>query len=107
MHDYIKQILKNDTTSKEKQAEIELLKSSIEIADKIFSGEFAYCKKCDDYYLTRSFFTETEVIEERVCVYSDPINSSGDEYETKKVSYTYKYCPKGCKHQINRQELWK
>lgn len=50
------------------------------------------------------FFTDTEDVDERVCVYSDPINSGGDEYETKKVRYTYKICPKGCKHQINREE---
>lgn len=49
---------------------------------------------------------DTEIVTERVYIYSDPINSSGDEYEDKRVRYTYKYCPKGCKHKINREEYW-
>jgi len=106
MHQIIKEILDSSSPTEKKAAEIEELKASIEIAEKIFAGEFTYCKKCGDYYHSKSFFVETEVVDERVCTYSDPINSGGDEYENRKVRYTYKYCPKGCKHQINREEYW-
>ena len=107
LHEIVKDILNANSTPEEKRRELNEIKTAIELAEKIFSGELTYCKKCGDYYLNRSFFTDTEVIDEQVCVYSDPINSGGDEYETKKVRYTYKICPKGCKHQINREEnLW-
>ena len=106
MHPIIKKILDKDISTEEKATEIEELKASIEIAEKIFEGEFTYCKKCKDYYYSRSFFEDTEIVVEPVCTYSDPINSGGDEYENRKVRYTYKYCPKGCKHQINREEYW-
>lgn len=104
LHKIVKDILDANSTPEEKRRELNEIKTSIELAEKIFSGELIYCKKCGDYYLSRSFFIDTETVDERVCVYSDPINSGGDEYETKKVRYTYKICPKGCKHQINREE---
>jgi hypothetical protein len=104
LHKIVKDILDANSTSEEKRRELNEIKAAIELAEKMFSGELTYCKKCGDYYLSRSFFTDTEDVDERVCVYSDPINSGGDEYETKKVRYTYKICPKGCKHQISRVE---
>ena len=106
MHPIIKEIFDKNITSDKKAKEIADIKASIEIAERIFSGEFAYCMKCGDYFLSKSFVVDTEVVTERVCTYSDPINSGGDEYENKKVKYTYKYCPKGCKHIINREEHW-
>ena len=106
MHYIIKEILDKDTSTESKAKEVAELKASVELAERIFSGEFAYCKKCSDYYLSKSFIVDTEIVTERVCTYSDPINSGGDEYEDKKVRYTYKYCPKGCKHMINREEYW-
>lgn len=106
MHPIIKEILDKDITVEKKAAEVAELKESIELAERIFSGEFTYCKKCGDFFLSKSFLVDTEIITERVCTYSDPINSGGDEYEDKKVRYTYKICPKGCKHQINREEWW-
>lgn len=106
MNSIIKEILNRDISNEKKAAEIADIKASIEIAEKIFSGEFAYCMKCQDYYLSKSFIRDTEIVTERVCTYSDPINSGGDEYEDRKVRYTYKYCPKGCKHKINREEYW-
>jgi hypothetical protein len=107
MHYVIKEILDSScTTNQQKAEEINKIKESINIAERIFSGEFAYCKSCGDYFLSKSFVEETEIVDERVCVYSDPINSSGDEYKTKAVGYTYKYCPKGCKHVVARKELW-
>lgn len=106
MHPIIKEILDKDISTEKKAAEIADLKASVELAERIFSGEFAYCQKCHDYFLSKSFIRDTEIVTERVCTYSDPINSGGDEYEDKKVRYTYKYCPKGCKHTINREEYW-
>ena len=107
MHQIIKEILDSDYPNDKKIAMVKEIKDSVEIAEKIFSGEFAYCQKCGDYFLRRSFITEMEIVTERVCTYSDPINSGGDEYEDKQVRYTYKYCPKGCKHTINREEYWR
>ena len=107
MHYVIKEIMNcSSTTNKQKAEEINKIKESIDIAERIFSGEFTYCKSCGDYFLSRSFITDTEVVDELVCTYSDPINSGGDEYEKKPVRYTYKYCPKGCKHKVNREEFW-
>ena len=102
MNEELKRIL-NAKNIEEKLNEV---KKAIEIAEEIQNGKFTYCKKCDDYYLSKSFITEQEIIEENVCVYSDPINSSGDEYKRQKVRYTYKICPKGCKHTVNREEHW-
>lgn len=42
---------------------------------------------------------------ESVCIYADPINSGGNEYADRDVLYTYKICPKGHKHLVNRKEL--
>lgn len=106
MHPSIKEILDSNRPTEKKAAEIAELKESVALAERIFSGEFIYCQKCHDYFLSKSFIRETEIVTERVCVYSDPINSGGDEYEDKQVRYTYKYCPKGCKHIINREEYW-
>ena len=106
MHQIIKEILDSSSSLEKKKAEIASLKESVELVERIFSGEFAYCQKCHDYFLSKSFVVDTEIVTERVCIYSDPINSGGDEYEDKQVRYTYKYCPKGCKHQINREEYW-
>lgn len=106
MHHIIKDILDNDCSIESKKSQIAELKESIKLAEQIFSGKFAYCKKCGDYYLSKSFIVETKIVTERVCTYSDPINSGGDEYENKDIRYTYKYCPKGCKHIINREEYW-
>ena len=104
MHIIVKEILKADITLQDKKNKIKELQESIDLANRIFSGEFTYCKKCGDYFLSKSFFTDSEVVNENVCIYSDPINSGGDEYQMKKVKYTYKYCPKGCKHLITREE---
>ena len=106
MHQVIKDILDRDISVDDKKKLVAKLKESITLAEQIFSGKFTYCKKCGDYFLSQSFIVETEVVSERVCTYSDPINSGGDEYENKDIRYTYKYCPKGCKHTINRETYW-
>lgn len=107
MHSAIKEVLEcNSTTNRQKTEEISRLKESINIAEQILAGKFTYCKSCGDYFLSKSFITETEVIDELVCIYADPINSGGSEYAKKPIRYTYKYCPKGCKQQIQREEHW-
>lgn len=106
MHPVIKEILDSSISNKEKVAEIEKLKASINIIEKILNGEFTYCKKCGDYYLSKCFFQDSETVKERICIYSDPINSGGDEYRDGQVKYTYMCCPKGCKHMINREEIF-
>lgn len=108
MHPVIKEILDNNMSNKEKAVEIEKLKASIEIIEKekILNGECIYCKNCGDYFLSKSFIKATEIVEESVCTYSDPYQSTSDVYEKKLVRYTYMYCPKGCKHQIKREECW-
>lgn len=105
MHYVIREILDSGTDNVRKAEEIAEIEKSIGIAKRIFSGEFTYCKSCGDYFLSRSFFQESEIVEERICTYSDPINSGGDEYKDGKVEYTYMYCPKGCKHKIRRKEI--
>lgn len=106
MHNIIKNILDSNITNQKKMEEIEAIKESIIIAEQIFTGKFAYCKTCKDYFLSKSFFEDTEIVNEKVCTYIDPINSGGDQYENRPVRYTYKYCPKGCKHKIKREEHW-
>ena len=105
MHKIIKEILDSDYSNDKKSAMLIEIKDSIAIAEKIFAGEFYYCKKCGDYFLSKSFFKEKETIEEKICTYADPLNSSGDIYENRQVRYTYMYCPKGCKHIINREVI--
>lgn len=105
MHSLIKVILDSDIDNKSKAEEISKMEESIQIAKRIFSGELTYCKTCGDYFLSRSFFQDSETVKERICIYSDPINSGGDEYRDGQVKYTYMYCPKGCKHMIKREEF--
>ena len=105
MHSVIKNILDSNTTNQQKAEEVNKIKESINIAERIFSGELAYCRGCGDYFLSRSFFEDVEIVDELVCTYSDPINSGGSEYKKMRVRYIYECCPKGCKHKIYREEL--
>lgn len=56
LHKIVKDILDANSTSEEKRRELNEIKAAIELAEKMFSGELTYCKKCGDYYLSRSFF---------------------------------------------------
>ena len=103
LHPTIKEILKLKTDNATKLLKIRDLEQSLEIAKRIFSGELTYCASCGDYFLSKCFFQETETVEEKICVYSDPINSGGDIYNDGKVIYTYLCCPKGCRHKIRRE----
>ena len=46
----------------------------------ILSGKFQYCQDCDDYYLAKSFLSDSETKNARICIYQDPINSGGNDY---------------------------
>lgn len=105
MDKVIENILISRATNQEKYAQIEKLEKDIEMARKILSGECKYCKECHDYYLSKSFFTETKVKNEKICTYNDPINSSGNEYKDGQVRYTYLICPKGHRDLQDRQEI--
>ena len=100
-----KVIFKRKVNIKDKHNALNSLEKDIEIARKILSEEIIYCENCDDYFLARSFFQDTETKRESVCTYSDPINSGGNEYADRDVLYTYLICPKGHKHLIYRKEL--
>ena len=105
MHPVIKEILDTVTDKQRINEELSDIEASIGVAKRILSGEFGYCKTCGDYFLSKSFFQESEIVKEKICTYSDPINSAGDEYRDGQVRYTYMYCPKGCKHRIKREEI--
>ena len=87
---------------------IEKLKTLIEesqIAMDIINGKYKYCSKCKDFYLSKSFITEDEVKEEKICTYDDPINSGGNEYKLGRVKYIKTLCPKGHEIKVDRYEL--
>ena len=105
MNSVIKDIIKRKVDTEDKYKALESLEKDIEVAKKILSGEMIYCEDCEDHYLARSFFQDTEMKRESVCIYADPINSGGNEYADRDVLYTYKICPKGHKHLVNRKEL--
>lgn len=100
----IKEILNSHFDDKRKRELLNEYKESIALAEKVLNGEYEYCDKCKDYYLARSFFTETETVEENVCIYSSPINSGDDEYEKHSITHAYRVCPKGHRREIDRRD---
>lgn len=104
MNKSILNILNLEVKEDEKIKKLNELADEIEWAKKIVSGEFKKCKCCNDYYLTKSFFEETEEKKTRICTYSDPINSGGNDYADGVVRITYEVCPKGHKNEIDRKE---
>lgn len=100
-------VINNNLTIENRNAELDKLAKDIENAKGLLSGKYAYCKNCDEFYLSKSFFNECETKDIRICTYSDPINSGGDEYVDGYADITYKICPKGHKHEINRIERQK
>ncbi len=105
MNKVIQDIIIDKKCSKtEKNKALDLLSNEIEIAKDILSGKYQYCPDCNDYYLAESYLTKPETEKTRICVYNDPINSGGDEYEDGFLDITYSICPKGHKHEISRIE---
>lgn len=105
MNKIIKDIIGKKCSDAEKNKALDLLSEEIEIARGILYGKFLYCTDCDDYYLTDSYLKKTESKETRICVWNDPINSGGNEYEDGFVDITYSICPKGHKqYEMSRKE---
>lgn len=104
MNKIIKDIIDKRCSNKEKEKTLNLLSDEIEMARDILSGKFKYCPECNDYYLTKSFLSDTETKNTKICIYEDPINSGGNDYSDGYVDITYSICPKGHRHEINRSE---
>lgn len=104
MNKIIKDIIDKKCGDKEKNRALDLLSNEIDMARGILSGEFKYCPECDDYYLAKSYLTDTETKNARICIYEDPINSGGNDYVDGFIDITYSICPKGHKHEVNRNE---
>lgn len=104
MNNIIKDIINKNCSKEEKNKALDLLGDEIKMAKGILSGIYKYCPDCDDYYLAKSYLTETETRETQICVYQDIINSGGNEYANGFVDITYSICPKGHKHEISISE---
>lgn len=104
MNKFIRDIIEKTCSDKLKKKELDKLSAEIEMAKGILSGKFQYCPECDDYYLTKSYLSDTETKNARICIYNDPINSGGDDYADGYVDITYSVCPKGHRHEVNRKE---
>lgn len=104
MNKVIRDIIDKNSSKEEKNIELSRLSDEIEMAKGIISGKYKYCPDCDDYYLAKSFLTDSETKPARICVYEDPINSGGNDYADGYVDITYSICPKGHKHEVSRNE---
>lgn len=104
MNDVIKKIVESKLSKKDKIQSLKKLSDDIEMANGILSGKFVYCSECDDYYLAQSFLTDTKTEKTQILIYSDPINSGGNEYADGYADITYSICPKGHRKQIARSE---
>ena len=104
MNKVIRDIVDRKCSKEEKNKALDVLNDEIKMAKGILSGKYQYCSDCDDYYLTKSFLTEHDTKETKICIYCDPINSGGNDYADGFVDITYSICPKGHKHEVNRRE---
>lgn len=105
MNELIKNIVTNNhRTVADRNKELDELEKDIKEARGLLSGKYSYCKECDDFYLSKSFFGEKETKEAKICVYNDPINSGGNEYADGYIDIMYQVCPKGHKHEVGRHE---
>lgn len=107
MDEKIKAILNSKLSAEAKEKELDELKQDIKLAKDVLSGKFKYCPECDDFYLSKSYLKEQETKKVRVCVYSDPINSGGDDYADGYADISYSICPKGHKLEVDRKERLK
>lgn len=104
MRKEISDILKSNLSKEEKYLRINRLLEEDRIGLDILSGKMKYCPDCDDYYIAKSFLTETTTRESQICVYEDWINSGGNEYADGFVDTVYEICPKGHKHKLRECE---
>lgn len=80
------------------------IEEDIKLAKKVITKEYTYCKECDDFYLSESFLQKTEIKPEKICTYTDPNQSSENEYRDGYMEYHYRICPKGHKYILFKQE---
>lgn len=106
MNKIIREILDKNVTKEVKYKALDQLYNDIQTAKEILDGKFQYCEECDDYYLAESFLTKKDSIPSKICTWRDPINSGGNEYKDGYIDITWRVCPKGHKHEINREERW-
>jgi hypothetical protein len=104
MNNVIKSIIDKNCSKEEKNKALDLLRDEIEMAKGILSGKYKHCPDCDDYYLAKSYLTESETIETQICVYRGIINSGENEYADGYVDIAYSIWPKGHKHEVSRDE---
>ena len=105
MHEAVNAILKMMMPDAAKNRALDSLAKDIETAKGYISGKMRYCPDCNDFYLAQSFITETETKDGEVCIYRDPINSSGNEYAPGRIISTYRICPKGHKDLLGVKEI--
>lgn len=104
MNKVIQNIINRTCSKEEKSKALDFLSDEIKVAKDIISGKYKYCQDCDDYYIAKSFLTDSETKSAKICVYEDPINSGGNDYVDGYVDITYSICPKGHKHEVDRKE---
>lgn len=85
MNKIVRDIIDKKCSDKQKKNELDKLSEDIERAIGILSGKFQYWNT-------------------RICIWEDPINSGGNEYKDGYVDITYRICPKGHKHEVDRKE---
>ena len=100
----IEKIVISKARDSEKLEVLKQYEDDIKTAKDIINGKLTYCEECKDYYLTKAFFSEIESIPTKICVYEDPINSGGNDYVDGYADITYRVCPKGHKHVVDRME---
>lgn len=100
----IEDIIISRARDSEKLEALKQYEDDIKTAKDIINGKLTYCDECKDYYLTKSFFSEKEIVPTKICVYEDPINSGGNDYVDGYADILYSVCPKGHKHVIDRKE---
>ena len=100
----IEKIVISKARDSEKLEDLKQYEDDIKTAKEIINGKLTYCEECNDYYLTKSFFSEKESIPTKICVYENPINSGGNDYVDWYADITYSVCPKGHKHVVDRKE---
>lgn len=104
MIDIVKNILKSSKNKEAIEKELDKISHDVEVARGVLSGKYQYCKDCDDYYLAKSFLTESETVDHKILTYDDPINSGGNEYEDGYLDTLYRVCPKGHREVISESE---
>ena len=100
----IENIIISTAKDSEKLEALKQYEDDIKTAKDIINGKLTYCEECKDYYLAKSFFSEKETVPTKICVYEDPINSGGNDYVDGYADITYRVCPKGHKHVVDRKE---